>query len=115
MAKVVLEEVNKVYPNEESIRVPLRNPEFAPFIQRVKDAKPEAVFVFLPAGEQGLQAVDEVQGEAERTIPRQPHAGLDGLSRRRADTERKATSECGLGGHGLLRHVNGMPPVQRHH
>jgi branched-chain amino acid transport system substrate-binding protein len=38
----------------ESIRVPLRNPEFAPFIQRIKDAKPEAVFVFLPAGEMGV-------------------------------------------------------------
>jgi branched-chain amino acid transport system substrate-binding protein len=38
----------------ESIRVPLRNPEFAPFIQRIKDAKPEAVFVFVPAGEQGV-------------------------------------------------------------
>ena len=31
-----------------------KNPEFAPFIQRVKDAKPEAVFLFLPAGEQGI-------------------------------------------------------------
>lgn len=38
----------------ESIRVPLRNPEFAPFVQRIKDAKPEAVFVFVPAGEQGV-------------------------------------------------------------
>jgi len=38
----------------ESIRVPLRNPEFAPFIQRIKDAHPEAVFLFLPAGEQGV-------------------------------------------------------------
>lgn len=38
----------------ESIRVPLRNPEFAPFIQRIKDVKPEAVFVFVPAGEQGI-------------------------------------------------------------
>jgi branched-chain amino acid transport system substrate-binding protein len=38
----------------DSIRVPLRNPEFAPFIQRIKDAKPEAVFVFVPAGEQGI-------------------------------------------------------------
>lgn len=38
----------------ESIRVPLKNPEFAPFIQRIKDAKPEAVFVFVPAGEQGI-------------------------------------------------------------
>ena len=33
------------------LRVPLNNPEFGPFVQRVKDAKPEAVFVFVPAGE----------------------------------------------------------------
>jgi branched-chain amino acid transport system substrate-binding protein len=34
-----------------SLRVPLKNPEFAPFVQRIKDAKPEAVFIFTPAGE----------------------------------------------------------------
>jgi len=34
-----------------SVKVPLRNPDFSPFIQRIKDAKPEAVFVFVPAGE----------------------------------------------------------------
>ncbi|RJG06681.1 ABC transporter substrate-binding protein [Noviherbaspirillum cavernae] len=38
----------------ESIRVPLKNPEFSPFIQRIKDAKPEAVFIFVPAGEQSI-------------------------------------------------------------
>ncbi len=38
----------------ESIRTPLRSPEFAPFLQRIKDARPQAVFVFLPAGEQGI-------------------------------------------------------------
>lgn len=38
----------------DSVRVPLRNPEFAPFIQRIKDAKPEAVFIFIPAGEQSI-------------------------------------------------------------
>ena len=38
----------------ESVRVPLRNPEFAPFVQRIKDAKPEAVFMFVPAGEQSI-------------------------------------------------------------
>lgn len=38
----------------DSIRVPLRNPEFAPYIQRIKDAQPQAVFVFVPAGEQGI-------------------------------------------------------------
>jgi branched-chain amino acid transport system substrate-binding protein len=37
-----------------SIHVPLKNPDFAPFIQRIKDTKPEAVFLFLPAGEQGV-------------------------------------------------------------
>jgi branched-chain amino acid transport system substrate-binding protein len=37
-----------------SIHTPLQNPDFGPYIQRVKDAKPEAVFLFLPAGEQGI-------------------------------------------------------------
>jgi branched-chain amino acid transport system substrate-binding protein len=35
----------------ESIRAPLRNPDYAPFLQRAKDAKPEALFVFVPSGE----------------------------------------------------------------
>ncbi len=35
----------------ESLRTPLRNPDYAPFLQRVKDAKPEALFVFVPSGE----------------------------------------------------------------
>ncbi|AXV18310.1 ABC transporter substrate-binding protein (plasmid) [Neorhizobium sp. SOG26] len=34
----------------EAVRVPLANPDFAPFLQRVRDAKPDAVFVFLPSG-----------------------------------------------------------------
>ena len=34
----------------ENLRVPLRNPDFAPFLQRVKDASPDAVFVFVPSG-----------------------------------------------------------------
>ena len=33
-----------------SIRVPVRNPDFAPFLQRVRDERPDALFVFLPAG-----------------------------------------------------------------
>ena len=35
----------------ESIRAPLRNPDYAPFLQRAKDAKPDALFVFVPSGE----------------------------------------------------------------
>ena len=34
----------------EEIRVPVRNPDFAPFLQRVRDLKPDAVFVFVPSG-----------------------------------------------------------------
>ncbi len=35
----------------ESIRFPLANPDFAPFLQRARDAKPDAIFVFVPAGQ----------------------------------------------------------------
>jgi len=35
-----------------SVRVPLDNPDFVPFLQRAKDAKPDAVFSFVPAGKQ---------------------------------------------------------------
>lgn len=35
-----------------STRIPLQNPDFVPFIQRVKDAAPEALFIFVPAGRQ---------------------------------------------------------------
>lgn len=49
----------------ESIRVPLKNPEFAPFIQRIKDAKPEAIFIFVPAGE---QSVAFMKGYRERGL-----------------------------------------------
>ena len=34
----------------ESVRAPLANPDFAPFVQRAKDAKADALFVFVPSG-----------------------------------------------------------------
>jgi branched-chain amino acid transport system substrate-binding protein len=37
----------------ESIRFPLANPDFAPFLQRARDAKPDAIFVFVPSGQGG--------------------------------------------------------------
>jgi branched-chain amino acid transport system substrate-binding protein len=33
-----------------SVRMPVSNPDFVPFLQRAKDAKPDALFVFVPAG-----------------------------------------------------------------
>src|SRR4030088_293618 len=37
----------------EEVKGPLANPDFAPFLQRMKDAKPDAMFVFVPAGQGG--------------------------------------------------------------
>src|SRR2546421_8506677 len=37
----------------EEVKTPLANPEFAPFLPRMKDAKPDALFVFVPAGQRG--------------------------------------------------------------
>ena len=34
----------------EALRVPMRNPDFAPFLQKVRDLKPDALFVFVPSG-----------------------------------------------------------------
>jgi branched-chain amino acid transport system substrate-binding protein len=36
------------------VRVPVKNPDFAPYLQKVKDTKPDAVFLFVPAGEMGI-------------------------------------------------------------
>ncbi|WP_264715214.1 ABC transporter substrate-binding protein [Limobrevibacterium gyesilva] len=33
-----------------ALRVPLANPDFAPFLQRAADAKPDALFAFVPSG-----------------------------------------------------------------
>jgi branched-chain amino acid transport system substrate-binding protein len=42
----------------ESLRTPLRSPDFAPVLQKAADAKPDALFVFLPSG-QGAQFVKQ--------------------------------------------------------
>jgi branched-chain amino acid transport system substrate-binding protein len=38
----------------EKLRTPLRSPDFAPVLQKVRDLQPDALFVFLPSG-QGAQ------------------------------------------------------------
>ncbi|CAM2146045.1 Leu/Ile/Val-binding protein homolog 6 [Pararobbsia alpina] len=34
----------------EQIRVPVANPDFSPFLQKVADLKPDALFIFVPSG-----------------------------------------------------------------
>jgi branched-chain amino acid transport system substrate-binding protein len=43
----------------DSLRSPLRNPEFAPFLQKAKDLKPDALFLFVPSG-QGASLMKQV-------------------------------------------------------
>ncbi len=38
----------------EAIRAPLAGPDFAPLLQRAADAKPDAIFIFVPAGQGSL-------------------------------------------------------------
>ena len=47
------------------VRVPLRNPDFSPYLQKIKDAKPDAVFLFLPPGE---LTVGFLKGYQEREL-----------------------------------------------
>ena len=51
-----------------SVRMPVQNPDFSPFLQRVKDEKPDAVFLFVPAGEQG---VSFIKGYRERGLDKE--------------------------------------------
>jgi len=45
----------------EAIRVPLQNPDFAPFLQRAHDAAPQAIFVFVPSVQAGTFAKQFVE------------------------------------------------------
>ena len=38
----------------DTIRFPLANPDFAPFLQKAADQKPDAIFVFVPSGQGGI-------------------------------------------------------------
>ncbi|MCM8735825.1 ABC transporter substrate-binding protein [Azospirillum sp. A1-3] len=47
------------------VRTPVKNPDFAPFLQKIKDIKPDAVFLFVPPGE---QTVAFMKGFVERDL-----------------------------------------------
>ena len=40
----------------DTIKVPLQNPDFSPFLQRARDLGPDTLFVFVPAGQAGTFA-----------------------------------------------------------
>ena len=47
------------------VRVPVKNPDFAPFLQKIKDTKPDAVFLFLPPG---AETIAFMKGFTERGL-----------------------------------------------
>ena len=47
------------------VRAPVKNPDFAPFLQKIKDTKPDAVFLFLPPG---AETIAFMKGFKERGL-----------------------------------------------
>jgi len=45
----------------ESLKVPLANPDFAPFLQRARDSEPDTLFVFVPASQAAVFAKQFVE------------------------------------------------------
>lgn len=71
-----------------ALRVPLSNPDFAAYVQRLKDEKPEAVFIFFPSGPQPTAFMKEFKGR-----------GLDGAGIKLLGTG-EATDDSFLQGQG---------------
>jgi branched-chain amino acid transport system substrate-binding protein len=44
-----------------AVRFPTTNPDFAPFVQRIKDAKPDVAFIWPPAGDQSTTMLKAVR------------------------------------------------------
>src|SRR5262249_29130768 len=44
-----------------AVRFPPSNPDFVPFVQRVKDAAPDVLFIFIPAGGQATAIMKAIK------------------------------------------------------
>jgi branched-chain amino acid transport system substrate-binding protein len=51
----------------EAIRVPLQSPDFAPALQRARDANPQAIFLFVPSVQAGTLARQFVERGMDKT------------------------------------------------
>ena len=73
-----------------SVRTPLANPEFAPFIQRAKDSNPQALFVFLPPGSQTISFIKGYEERGPEAGGHQDHRHRRPHRRRRARGDGRA-------------------------
>ena len=44
-----------------AVRMPPQNPDFVPFVQRIKDAKPDVAFFFVPADPQATALIKAIR------------------------------------------------------
>jgi branched-chain amino acid transport system substrate-binding protein len=51
----------------DSIRVPLANPDFAPFLQRARDKAPDTLFVYVPDNQAGIFAKQFLERGMDKT------------------------------------------------
>ena len=74
----------------ESIRIPLANPDFAPFLQRIADLKPDTAFIYFP----GPQAPVFTKQFAERGLGQVRHQDhRAGRPARRRQSQRHGRSD----------------------
>jgi branched-chain amino acid transport system substrate-binding protein len=45
----------------DAVRYPPANPDFSPFVQRIRDAQPQVVFIFVPAGTQATAMMKAIK------------------------------------------------------
>ena len=77
----------------DKLRTPLRSPDFAPVLQKVRDAKPDALFVFLPLG-RGAQFMRSSSPSAAWT---RPASGLIGTGDVTDDDQLNDMGDVALG------------------
>jgi ABC-type branched-subunit amino acid transport system substrate-binding protein len=51
----------------EALKVPLANPDFAPFLQRARDGNPNTLFIFVPASQAAVLAKQFVERGLDKT------------------------------------------------
>ena len=56
----------------ESIRIPLANPDFAPFLQRIRDINPDTAFIYFP-GPQARHLRQAIRRAGPRPVRHQDH------------------------------------------
>ena len=106
---------SRAAPRSSNRSVPLANPDFAPFLQRARDDKPDTLFVYFPGFQAGLFAKQFVERgmESRRSAhrPRRPHRRRRIARHDRCDAGHRHRAP--LLGHLRPRSTNPMWPTTR--